>query len=58
VKAIYEHIRDEEGFRGGYSTVKDFVHPISNNENRLRRACHHWGSPDSEASGVRVTGAT
>ena len=24
-KAIYEHIRDEEGFRGGYSSVKDYV---------------------------------
>ena len=29
VKGIYERIRDEEGFRGGYSTVKDYVHPIA-----------------------------
>lgn len=28
VKDIYEHIRDEEGFRGGYSTVKDYARPI------------------------------
>ena len=27
-KAIYERIRDEEGFRGGYSSVKDYVRPI------------------------------
>jgi hypothetical protein len=40
VRAIYEHIRDEEGFRGGYSTVKDFVHPISNNENRVHPISH------------------
>ncbi len=25
IKAIYEHIRDEDGFRGGYSTVKAYV---------------------------------
>lgn len=25
IRAIYERIRDSEGFRGGYSTVKDFV---------------------------------
>jgi len=25
MRAIYERIRDSEGFRGGYSTVKDFV---------------------------------
>lgn len=25
---MYERIRDEEGFRGGYSTVKDYVRPI------------------------------
>jgi transposase len=29
VRAIYEHIRDEEGFRGGYSTVKDYARPMS-----------------------------
>lgn len=28
IKAIYERIRDEEGFRGGYSTVTDYVRPI------------------------------
>ena len=27
-KAIYEHIRDEEGFRGNYRSVKDYVRPI------------------------------
>src|SRR5665811_1670684 len=31
-RAIYEHIRDEEGFRGGYSTVKDYARPKSNDE--------------------------
>jgi transposase len=31
-RAIYGHIRDEEGFRGGYSTVKDYAHPTSNDE--------------------------
>jgi hypothetical protein len=41
VRAIYEHIRDEEGFRGGYSTVKDFVHSISNNENRVHPISHN-----------------
>jgi hypothetical protein len=25
IRAIYEHIRDSEGFRGGYSTVADFL---------------------------------
>ena len=29
MKAIYEKIRDEEGFLGGYSTVKDFALPIA-----------------------------
>src|SRR5215212_4604081 len=28
IKAIYEHIRDEEGFRGAYSTVRDYARPI------------------------------
>jgi transposase len=29
VKAIYRRLRDEEGFRGGYSTVRDFARPIA-----------------------------
>ena len=29
VKDIYERVRDEEGFRGGYSTVSDYVRPIA-----------------------------
>src|SRR5665647_1663940 len=29
IKAIYERIHDEEGFRVGYSTVKDYVRPIA-----------------------------
>jgi transposase len=29
VKAIYEHIRDIEGFDGGYSTVKDYIQRIA-----------------------------
>ena len=28
VKTIYEHIRDEEGFNGSYSAVKDYVKQI------------------------------
>jgi transposase len=28
VRAIYEHIRDNEAFCGGYSTVRDFIRPI------------------------------
>jgi transposase len=30
--AIYERIRDEEGFRGGYSTVKDYARLMSKDE--------------------------
>src|SRR3954447_21104021 len=29
VKAIYERIRDEEGFSGSYGSVKDYVRPIT-----------------------------
>lgn len=29
IKAMYERLRDEEGFRGGYSTVKDYVRPTA-----------------------------
>jgi transposase len=29
VKAIYERIRDEEGFRGSYGAVKDYARPIA-----------------------------
>ncbi len=29
VKAIHERIRDEEGFRGGYGSVKDFARPMA-----------------------------
>jgi hypothetical protein len=35
VKAIYEHIRDEEGFSGSYSTVKDYARPISRDSNSI-----------------------
>jgi transposase len=31
IKAIYERICNEEGFGGGYSTVKDYVRPIAPN---------------------------
>jgi transposase len=34
IKAIYEHIR-EEGFRGGYSTVKDYVRLTSDDGDRI-----------------------
>jgi hypothetical protein len=27
IQAMYARIRDEEGFLGGYSTVKDYVRP-------------------------------
>jgi len=29
IKSIYERVRDEEGFRGGYSTVSDYARPIA-----------------------------
>jgi hypothetical protein len=29
LKAIHERIRDEEGFRGSYGSVKDYAHPIA-----------------------------
>ncbi|MGD0075503.1 MAG: IS630 family transposase [Candidatus Binataceae bacterium] len=32
VKDIYEWVRDEEGFRGGYSTVSDYVRPVARDE--------------------------
>jgi transposase len=32
VKAIYERIRDEEGFRGSYSSVKDYARPIGTDD--------------------------
>jgi hypothetical protein len=35
VKAIYERIRDEEGFSGSYSAVKDYARPISRDSNSI-----------------------
>jgi len=35
IKAIYERIRDEEGFRGGYSTVRDYARPIAPDGERV-----------------------
>ena len=32
VKDIYERVRDEEGFLGGYSTVSDYVRPTASDE--------------------------
>ena len=32
VQAMYERIRDQEGFRGSYGAVKDYVRPISRDE--------------------------
>jgi transposase/DNA-binding MarR family transcriptional regulator len=32
VKAIYERIRDEEGFRGSYTSVTDYARPIAAND--------------------------
>ena len=29
IKAIYEHIRDQEGFRGSYGSVKDYARPLA-----------------------------
>ena len=29
---IYERIRDQEGFRGSYGAVKDYAHPISQDQ--------------------------
>jgi hypothetical protein len=28
IKSIYERIRDKEGFRGSYGSVKDYARPI------------------------------
>jgi len=36
VKDIYERVRDEEGFRGGYSTVSDYVRPIATASDYVR----------------------
>ena len=35
VKGIYKRIRDEDGFRGGYNTVRDYVHPIAREEDYI-----------------------
>ena len=32
VQAMYERIRDQEGFRGSYGAVKDYVRPIPRDE--------------------------
>jgi len=38
IKDIYERLRDEEGFRGGYSTVSDYVRPIATVSDYVRPA--------------------
>jgi hypothetical protein len=35
VKAIYERIRDEEGFSGSYSAVRDYAQPISRDSDSI-----------------------
>jgi hypothetical protein len=35
VRAIYENIRNDEGFCGGYSTVKDYASSMSRDEDRI-----------------------
>ena len=37
IKAIYERIRDQDGFRGSYRSVKDYVRPLAPNTEYL------WG---------------
>jgi hypothetical protein len=32
VRAMYERIRDQDGFRGSYGAVKDYVRPIARDE--------------------------
>ena len=32
VRAMYEHIRDQEGFRGSYGAVKDYVRPLPSDD--------------------------
>jgi hypothetical protein len=36
VTDIYERVRDEEGFRGGYSTVSDYVRPMATASDYVR----------------------
>jgi len=36
IKDIYERVRDEEGFRGAYNTVSDYVRPIATVRNYVR----------------------
>jgi hypothetical protein len=35
VRAVYQNIRNDEGFCGGYSTVKDYVSLMSRDEDRF-----------------------
>ncbi len=35
LKAIHERIRDEEGFRGSYGSVKDYARPIAPDGGRI-----------------------
>src|SRR5690348_4159210 len=35
VQAMYEHIRDQEGFDGSYGAVKDYVRPISSDDDGI-----------------------
>jgi hypothetical protein len=35
IRAIYGHIRGEEGLRGGHSTVKDYARPIATDGDRV-----------------------
>jgi transposase len=36
IKSIYERIRDKEGFRGSYGSVKDYARPIAPDNGFLR----------------------
>jgi hypothetical protein len=40
VKDIYERVRDEEGFVGGYSTVSDYVRPAARDEDAIFGLLH------------------
>src|SRR5215470_1198216 len=42
IKAIYERIRDKDGFHGSYSAVKDYAHAIApeSDKGRVSRAPH------------------
>ena len=48
IQRIYDRLRDERGFDGGYTTVRDYVHP---RRLRLKEALRALGAPDGPRPG-------